>query len=316
MRETYLRTLGLDLQSTEDDIKKRYKEIVLKTHPDKVMNMPELTDEERQSKDKEFKEATEAYRKLMDKDAMKLDDLLGSFGSFGNFEFGYSDKGDMDNISKMMAGLGIGINMDSDIGDIGSMEDIMAGFGMDEGMSKNIGKIFDTYKNMTTQYKTKVYITYDDLLNKRKLNKDISLYGMTEKVMIDCSSFPRQKLMRKTMGMKMMIVIDMDFYDDDSNVFEHRIRKDGCVDLIYNIGVNHYQFYKGIQGTVEHVDGSIVHFKTKKGDSKRILIEDKGLNGGDMFVEITVINPKNKNVLKEITKEEYKTLLNILGKLR
>ena len=284
MRETYLRTLGLDLHSSDDDIKKRYREIVLKTHPDKVMNMSELTDEDKLNKDKEFKEATEAYSKLMDKDAMNMDDLLNNFG------FGFNSN-EMGNISKMMAGFGMGINMDSDFGE---MEDMMAGFGIDESMSKNIGKIFDTYKNMTTQYKTKIYISYDDLLNKRKINKDISLYGMTERILIDCSNFPKQKIMRKTMGMKMMLIIEMDFYDDENNVFEHRIRKDGKVDLIYTIGLNHFQFYKGIQGTVEHIDGSIVNFKTKKGDSKRIRIENRGLNGGDMFVEITVINPKNK----------------------
>ena len=51
-RDKYLRVLELDYNATEDDIKKRYREIALNNHPDKLIN---FSDDEREEREKYLK---------------------------------------------------------------------------------------------------------------------------------------------------------------------------------------------------------------------------------------------------------------------
>lgn len=277
-RDKYLRVLELDYNATEDDIKKRYREIALNNHPDKLIN---FSDDEREEREKVFKESTEAYEYLMDKDRIKTDEMFSSFG------------------------------ID---------ENLMSSFGVDEtfmnefqNMSINMGKMFETYNNMTTKFNTSVDISFYDLLTKRTLKKDVSIYGINIKIDVDCSKFPRQVVLKKMNGFKTEISIQMNLEEHEK--FNHKIRKNGMIDLTYTIGLTHYQFYKGIESQVENIDGSMVYFKTNPGSDRKIKIKKAGLNGGDMLIRVEIINPKS-SLLKEITEDEHKTLLDILAKLR
>lgn len=277
-REKYLRVLELDSNSTDEDIKKRYREIALNNHPDKLVN---VSDEEREEKEKVFKASTEAYQCLMNKETMRADEMFSSFGIDEN----------------LMNSFGLDDNFMNEF----------------QSMSMNMGKIFETYNSMVTKFNTSVYISFYDLLTKKVLKKDVSIYGINIKVDVDCAKFPKQVILKKMNGFKTEIIVEMKL--EEHNKFSHKIKKNGMIDLIYVIGLTHYQFYKGVESKVENIDGSIVTFRTEPGSDKRVRIKGAGLNSGDMLIKIQIINPKS-SLLKEITDEEHQTLLEILAKLR
>ena len=270
-KQQCLDILGLDETSTEADIKKAYKSIALKTHPDKLVDLDE---NERNEKELQFKEASEAYKRLIDNNFSDIfDDIFG--GSEG------------------MASM----------------------FGGSEGMASMFGgmanKLFQS-QSFQSIFKTSVKITYYDLIYKRKLEKQFNLCGIPTKAIIDCSKFPKQFITRSFNGLSSTAEIDFKFEDDD--VYESIIHQSGKVDLIYQMKISHYDYYKGFNHSFVHIDGNNVSFKAKRMSKKTLKIKNRGLNGGDLLIKMVLYNPSN-NKLKDISNEEYESFLNILNAL-
>ena len=273
--------LGLNETATEADIKKAYKSIALKTHPDKLVDLDE---NERNEKELQFKEASEAYKRLIDNNFSDIfDDIFG--GSEG------------------MASM------------FGGSEGMASMFGGSEGMASMFGgmanKLFQS-QSFQSIFKTSVKITYYDLIYKRKLEKQFNLCGIPTKAIIDCSKFPKQFITRSFNGLSSTAEIDFNFEDDD--VYESIIHQNGNVDLIYQMKISHYDYYKGFNHSFVHIDGNNVSFKAKRMSKKTLKIKNRGLNGGDLLIKMVLYNPSN-NKLKDISNEEYESFLNILNAL-
>ena len=280
-KQQCLDILGLDETSTEADIKKAYKSIALKTHPDKLVDLDE---NERNEKELQFKEASEAYKRLIDNNFSDIfDDIFG--GSEG------------------MASM------------FGGSEGMASMFGGSEGMASMFGgmanKLFQS-QSFQSIFKTSVKITYYDLIYKRKLEKQFNLCGIPTKAIIDCSKFPKQFITRSFNGLSSTAEIDFNFEDDD--VYESIIHQSGKVDLIYQMKISHYDYYKGFNHSFVHIDGNNVSFKAKRMSKKTLKIKNRGLNGGDLLIKMVLYNPSN-NKLKDISNEEYESFLNILNAL-
>lgn len=71
-KRDYYETLGVDKGADEKDIKKAYRRVAMKYHPDRNPDDPDADDK--------FKEATEAYDILMDKDKRQAYDQFGHAG--------------------------------------------------------------------------------------------------------------------------------------------------------------------------------------------------------------------------------------------
>src|SRR6185503_14037578 len=72
--------LGVSASASQDEIKKQYRKLAAKHHPDKNQNDPKAAER--------FKEISEAYQVLGDADKRKQYDQmrqLGAFGGFGGF---------------------------------------------------------------------------------------------------------------------------------------------------------------------------------------------------------------------------------------
>ena len=90
-KRDYYEVLGVDKKASEDEIKKAYRKIAIKYHPDR--NPGDKTAEEK------FKEAAEAYSVLSDKQKRQQYDQFGfdgpnmggGFGGFGAGGFSMDD---------------------------------------------------------------------------------------------------------------------------------------------------------------------------------------------------------------------------------
>ena len=93
----YYKTLGIDEKASQDEIKKAFRKLSLKLHPDKQNGKSEKEKKEAEAK---FKEVNEAYQVLSDETKRAQYDRGGSFdfgstggsggfgGGFGGFDFG------------------------------------------------------------------------------------------------------------------------------------------------------------------------------------------------------------------------------------
>ena len=274
--------LGLEDNASEVDIKKAYKAIALKTHPDKLV---ELEENEKVEKELQFKEASEAYQRLID----------------NNFEDIFSELfGGSESMASMFGGEG--------------MSGMSGMFGGSEGMKMFGGMASKLFQSQSFQsiFKTSVKITFYDLIYKRKLEKQITICGIPTKAIIDCSKFPKQTLTRSFNGLSSTAEIEFKFEDDD--VYQNIIYENGKVDLIYNMKISHYDFYKGFNHSFTHIDGNTVSFKAKRMSKKTLKIKGRGLNGGDLLVKLILANPNNNN-LEKISVEDYEKFLNVLNAL-
>ena len=76
-QQDYYAVLGVPASATQDEIKKQYRKLAAKHHPDKNPNDPKAADT--------FKAISEAYQTLGDANKRKQYDQMRQLGAFGGF---------------------------------------------------------------------------------------------------------------------------------------------------------------------------------------------------------------------------------------
>src|SRR4051812_46064226 len=112
--------LGVSASASQDEIKKQYRKLAAKHHPDKNQNDPKAAER--------FKEISEAYQVLGDAEKRKqYDDMrrLGAFGGFGGARpgAGARGRGDAGGFSGGFASGGFNFE-EVDLGGLGGLGDI------------------------------------------------------------------------------------------------------------------------------------------------------------------------------------------------
>ncbi len=135
----YYAVLGVSATATADEIKKQYRRLAKKHHPDANPN-------DKQSSEK-FKEISEAYGVVGDKEKRKQYDemrRLGAFGGFGGARSGGARPGGGSGMGSPGAGPGPGGSFryeDLDLGGLGGLGDIFSSmFGGAQGAAGRAGR--------------------------------------------------------------------------------------------------------------------------------------------------------------------------------
>ena len=161
-KRDYYEVLGVNKNSTPDEIKSAYRKAALKWHPDKWVNG---TDEEKKTADEKFKEASEAYSVLSDENKKARYDRYGfagmdggstgagGFGGFGDF--------DLNDILNSVFGRGF------DFGGFGS------GFGFSGGGSRG-GSIKQRGSNIRVKVKLNLQEIAHGVKKKIKVTKYVA----------------------------------------------------------------------------------------------------------------------------------------------
>jgi len=128
----YYNVLGVSATATQDEIKKQYRKLAKKYHPDTNSNDPKAAER--------FKEISEAYQTVGDAEKRKQYDQMRQLGAFGGFGGGARPGG---SARGGPAGATGGINMeDIDIGGLGGLGDLfgsMFGGGAGGGRARQRG---------------------------------------------------------------------------------------------------------------------------------------------------------------------------------
>lgn len=280
----YYKILEVDKSATEGEIKKQYRKLAKKYHPDLNPN-----DEKAQEK---FKEINEAYEVLGDAEKRKRYDQFGSGYNFShgqNFDpsqHGYNytyttANGDFSDFFNMFFG-GMGGNKSSSK---------MGGF--------DLGNLFGGRKSARKQssrpsYESELNITLEEGYNGTTKNINVNIGGQnkTIEVKVPKGILPgkRLKVKGEKWGIKGDILFKINFIEDGKNRLED-------LNIVSKLDLLPWQAALGDKVIVSTLDGKIkIDIPKWISSSKKIRIPKKGYkdmkgNQGDLFVEINIVLP-------------------------
>jgi molecular chaperone DnaJ len=116
-QQDYYAVLGVPASATQDEIKKQYRKLAAKHHPDKNPNDPKAADT--------FKAISEAYQTLGDAEKRKQYDQMRQLGAFGGFGGGQRGAGTRGSGAPPPGGPNIRFD-EFDIGGLGGLGDIFS----------------------------------------------------------------------------------------------------------------------------------------------------------------------------------------------
>ncbi|BFT66176.1 J domain-containing protein [uncultured Parvimonas sp.] len=295
----YYKILGVDKNATDAEIKKEYRKLAKKYHPDVNQN-----DEIAGNK---FKEINEAYEVLSDKEKRKQYDMFGS-----NYNFSGGDNFDPRNYG--FSGSFNGSNM-------GGFSDFFNMFFGGESSSSGFGGFsgFDSFSNANS------YSGFNRQQQRKKYETSLNLsvkeayLGVERELYVNINNSPKKITVKIPKGITSgkKVKVNGDKYSIDGDILvkinvindEYRLED---LDLIKTVSLYPWEAYFGTTKVVETLNGNIrVKIPEKIESMKKIRISNKGytdLKGktGDLYLEIVINNPKN---LSNDKLELYKKLM-------
>jgi curved DNA-binding protein len=304
----YYKILGVEKTATQDEIKKAYRKLAMKHHPDRNAG--------KKSSEEKFKEITEANEVLSDPDKRKKYDTLGS--NWNQYQHtggqGFDDFSSRFGGGRRRPGSGSTYEYSGNINDIFGN----AGGGFSDFFESFFGGSGGGFSGQTQQQKTAIdveanmNVTLEDVFVGSE--KQISVEGKKLKIKINPGTKDGQKLRLKGLGRsKTADGTKGDLYLN-IHILQHPFYEIKETDLYYNLDVDLYTAVLGGKENIRTLDGKTISINIPEGtESEKILrLKGLGLNNenirGDLFVNIHVTIPKDLN--KE-EKELFKKLKQI-----
>jgi len=301
----YYKILGVEKSATQDEIKKAYRKLAMKHHPDRNPG--------NKSAEEKFKEITEANEVLSDPDKRKKYDTLGSNWKQYQHTGGQGFDDFFTNFGGGRRSSGSGANYEFN----GNINDIFGGMG--GGFSDFFESFFGGrgggFGGRTQQQKTAVdveailNVSLEDAFNGSE--KTINVDGKKLKIKVIPGTKDGQKLRLKGLGRSITADgIKGDLYLT-IHVLQHPFYEIKETDLYYNLDIDLYTAVLGGKESIKTLDGKTISINIPEGTESEKILRLKGLGliesgiRGDLFVDIHVTVPKN--LIKE-EKELFKKL--------
>jgi curved DNA-binding protein len=285
----YYSTLGVDRNATDDDIKKAYRKLAMKHHPD------------RGGDEATFKKISEAYDILSDPQKKQIVDLGGDPKNQGGGGYGNSF-----NQGPFEFHFGGGVPP--------GMEDIFGRFGFGSGFGRQPMK-----KNKTLNIN--VDITLEDVLTGKDINAEITIPGSGKRKMINIA-IPAgiehgQQIRYEGMGDDAIRDIRPGDLIVNVNVRPHSRFRREHTDIVLEKSVSVWDAIVGSTLDIETLDGKILTINVPQGTKHGTVLSCRGeglpimrsRNRGNLLIMIKVDMPKN---LSESQLEKIKSLRDTL----
>jgi DnaJ-class molecular chaperone len=307
------KALDLDLDKldaySKDDIKQQYKKIALECHPDKLSCI--LDDAEKNEKVDKFKQASIAYKVLLD-DFDKYgriicrDDMPFEY-DFECFKDDFEIYKDFD-----MQFWESTIDMIKNKDFLKNTFMDIAGFFLKNNLHTK--KYYSPEDRDVIQHKIVLPVSYCDLYKKSKKKVRLILKDVGEPVFLNIYCRKEYPCIERQYidddGKEHNIWIDMKI-DYSEGVYTHIVKDDGCIDLITNIDVMWVDYLVGCVKHLEYIDGGFLEIVVKAFSDDKIVLSGKGLFGGDLVININIINIKEKE-WKKLDENHKRKLIGIL----
>ncbi len=301
----YYKIIGVDKNASQDEIKKAYRKLAMKYHPDR--------NQENKKAEEKFKQVTEANEVLSDPEKRKKYDSLGSnwkqYQSQGQgFDDFYSNYGrGSGGTQYSYSG-----NLDDLFGNISGFSDFFESF---FGRSGSPGGQQSRRSRKGQDFEATLYIPLIEVYN--GTTKEISVGGKRVRVKIAPGTKDGKKLRLKGLGNE-----GMNGGEKGDLYLTLKIEKDPYFDLdeinlYYDLYVDLYTAVLGGKKQVITLGGKTINITIPEGtDSGKVLrlkglgfpISENSKNYGDLLVRIKVDFPQN---LTKEEKELFKKLASI-----
>ena len=294
----YYKILGLDKQASADDIKKAYRRLAKKYHPDK--NPGDKSAEEK------FKEVSEAYEVLKDPEKRKKYDTLGAnWKHYQNTGGPNADWFKNFNQNQQGGSYQFSGSFNDLFGNVGGFSDFFESFFGGGGRTRSASG-FGNIPQKGNDYEASLTISLEEAHH--GVEKKFVVNGKTLKVKITPGIEEGKKLRLKNQGGEGNSGGEKGDLYLNIQIARHPYFERKENDLYYDLDVDLYTAVLGGKKEVTTLDGKrlniIIPKETENG--KILKVKGMGMNKsgrterGDMFVRINVTIPKN------LTNEETK----------
>ncbi len=306
----YYKVLGVDKNATQDEIKKAYRKLALKYHPDR--NPGDKIAEEK------FKEVTEANEVLSDPEKRKKYDQLGA-----NWKY-YQNSGQnpgFDFFSNFGNGGGQTYHFSGDLGDLfgemGGFSDFFKQFfgGGFNGNYGGFGNSSHSIRRKGQDYQSEIEITLEEAINGSE--RFINVNGKKIKIKINPGIENGQKLRVKNQGGPGVNGGEPGDLYLKIKILDHPQFERKGNDLYYSLDVDIFTATLGGTKSFKTLEGKQIAVRIPEGCQSNKVLRLKGLGlpnssgtRGDLFVKMNFITPKNltseeKELLKQLRDKHF-----------
>ena len=277
--------LGVPVGSSIEEVKKVYKSIALKSHPDKLNNISDVN--ERNIKIKEFVDATNAYNKILKGDVEDYSFIDEDF-DFENYNFTFDDWEETINSIRQ------------------------------SDLFKDVVSMIMKFKSKIKKHNINVDIKYSDYFSNNKKKLRLFLKGIDEPVYInlDCKKYPSCIINyfddndnEHEINIKMELINDPKI----NNGYYHEIN-DNSINLYYDIPITTVEYLIGNVKEIIFINKEKLQINIEP-FSKELEIKGYGINNADLIIKL-IYNPIEKENWYKLTDADRNEMVRILKNIK